>query len=252
MGLIITAALWIGGGAALALIGLWIARWRVSHHTLRAHNDVAGFVYATVAVTYAVLLGFVTIAVWEEFQAARVNADGEANSVADLLRLSAMLPETERQMVVPALQAYARSVVDEEWKTMRDGGSASPQTEQAIDLLWEHYSSIDTTDDRQVTAVDQSLTRLQDLGNARRLRLLESQHGIPVVMWFVLLGGGVVTVAFAYGFGVERRDWHAAMLVTLSTTISMSLFLIYTLNNAFHGNVQVRPDGMELVLRQFS
>jgi hypothetical protein len=135
---------------------------------------------------------------------------------------------------------------------MRNDGASSPRTDEALDVLWERYSAIVATDDRQATVLDQSLTRLQELGNDRRLRVLESQHGIPNILWFALIAGGVITVAFAYAFGVERQDWHAAMLVTLAATISLSLFLIYSLNNAFQGSVRVQPEGMELVLRQFT
>jgi hypothetical protein len=65
----------------------------VPHHILVEHNDVAGFIYATIAVTYAVILGFVTITVWEEFEHACDTADQEANVVADLMRLAQWFPD---------------------------------------------------------------------------------------------------------------------------------------------------------------
>ena len=36
----------------------------------RQHNDVAGFIYAVLGVVYAVLLGLMVVAVWEEWNTA--------------------------------------------------------------------------------------------------------------------------------------------------------------------------------------
>ena len=48
-----------GGGLVL------VQRLRPARRRLR-HNDVAGFIYAVLGVAYAVLLGLVVAAVWEE------------------------------------------------------------------------------------------------------------------------------------------------------------------------------------------
>ena len=45
----------------------------------KQHNSVAGFIYAVVGIAYAVLLGLVLVAVWEQFQAARTTVDTEAD-----------------------------------------------------------------------------------------------------------------------------------------------------------------------------
>jgi hypothetical protein len=41
----------------------------------REHNDVAGFIYAVLGVIYAVLLALVVIAVWEQFDRARITVE---------------------------------------------------------------------------------------------------------------------------------------------------------------------------------
>jgi cytochrome c biogenesis factor len=46
----------VGGSLLLTLLVVAIVRRLVSHETLARHNDVAGFVYATMGVTYAVVL----------------------------------------------------------------------------------------------------------------------------------------------------------------------------------------------------
>jgi predicted negative regulator of RcsB-dependent stress response len=47
-----------------------------------------GFVYATIGVIYGVILGFVVITVWQEFEDATAQTDQEALTVANLIRLT--------------------------------------------------------------------------------------------------------------------------------------------------------------------
>lgn len=240
------------GAILVSLLGLVIVRRLVSHHILAPHNDVAGFIYATIAVTYAVILGFVTITAWEQFDEARNNADHEANVVADLYRLAEWFPETERGQIQSALVTYATSVIDDEWDAMNQRTAPNANTDAALTQLWDLYSLLEPGQAGQSVAFADSIDRLQDLGNARRMRLLESEVGIPGIMWFGLIAGGAITVAFAYSFGVARGGSHAVMLATLAASIALLLFMVSSLNYAFHGDVRVQPDGMELVLRQFT
>ena len=84
------------------------------------------------------------------------------------------------------------------------------------------------------------------------MRLIESREGIPGILWLGLIAGAVLTVTFAYGFGVERGQSHAIMLATLAASVALLLFLISSLNYAFRGSVRVEPEPFQLVLRQFS
>jgi uncharacterized membrane protein len=55
---------------ALAVGGLILVQRFVPIAVRRQHNDVAGFIYAVLGVTYAVLLGLMVVAVWEEWNTA--------------------------------------------------------------------------------------------------------------------------------------------------------------------------------------
>ena len=79
----------------LAVGGLALVEHLVPWQVRQQHNDVAGFIYAVLGFVYAVLLGFVTIAVWEDFEVARITTDSEANELAELFCLARELPEPE-------------------------------------------------------------------------------------------------------------------------------------------------------------
>jgi hypothetical protein len=49
------------------------------------HNEVAGFMYAVLGVAYAVLLGLMVVAVWQDYEVAEASAAKEANAVSTVL-----------------------------------------------------------------------------------------------------------------------------------------------------------------------
>src|SRR5258708_23469363 len=99
----------VGVVVGASLLGLALVRRSVELSTLESHKDVAGFILAVVGVLYAVLLGFVAIDVWQQFNDATTHADQEAAEVDNLYRLGG---GRHRQggPLPPAAVRYATSV----------------------------------------------------------------------------------------------------------------------------------------------
>ncbi len=249
MGSLFVAAVTVVACVAAALAGLTVVRRRVPHRRMAAHTEVAGYVFATLGVVYAVILGLVVVAVWTEYEEARTAAEEEANALLDLHRLAAAWPETERAPVQAALLAYARAVVDDEWPAMDRDEAPSPVAVAGMDGIWRAYAAAEQSDIAGGPRFAESLAQLDDLGDARGLRVLASSRGIPALMWVVLVVGGVVTVGFGYLFAVESGVAHAAMLATLTGLIALLLVLVQGLDRPFRGPVRLPPDGMEHAIR---
>jgi Protein of unknown function (DUF4239) len=243
------AALTILLSVLLAVAGQAVVRRRVAHETLVAHTTVAGYVYATIAVIYAVILAQVVVAAWDEYEEARGAAAAEASAVLDLLRLAGGFPEPQRTEVEAALLAYARAVVDGEWPAMARREAPTPETTARLLEVWRIYDRLGSgpVGDSALYAV--SLDELDELDDARGDRLLASRRGLPRLMWTTLIAGGVLTVAFAYFFGVENRIAQALMVAMLAATIALLLLLVQSLNAPFRGASRIEPDGFERVLR---
>jgi cation transporter-like permease len=95
------------------------------------------------------------------------------------------------------------------------------------------------------------LEQLHGVGDARRGRLLAASEGLPLILWVVLIGGGVITIAFTYLFGLESTTVHTIMVASLALTISLSLFTLAAPDHPFRGDVRVHPDAFEQVLERF-
>jgi hypothetical protein len=234
----------------LSVAGLTLVQRLVSPGLRQEHNDVAGFIYAVLGVAYAVLLAFVVIAVWEQYQAARDTTDREANELAEIYWLAYQLPESEGRQVQELAQSYARVVVEEEWPLMEDG-QFSPQAWALVDEIRQRVGQFEVSTSNEQVLQDQGLTRVHDLADARRLRLLETHEDIPTILWVVLLSGGVITIGFTYLFGLENTWAHRLMVGALAAVIALVLFTIYSLDNPFAGDVRLHPEALELLLRGF-
>jgi hypothetical protein len=234
----------------VAVAGLILVQ-RAVPPTLRAeHNDVAGFIYAVLGVAYAVLLAFVVIVVWEEYGEAKNTVETEANELAGIYFLADRLPEHDRERIQALARSYARTVVEEEWPLMQRGETS----ERASTLLRElrfSLQDVDASTGAGQVLYDQSLTRVHEMSDARRLRLLEVTQGLPRILWVVLLGGGVVTVCFTYLFGLKSNWAHALMVAALTLVVCGILFTIGALEYPFAGQAGVQPTAFEEVLRSF-
>ena len=79
----------LAGAAALGALLLGLAvRLLLSLELRRRHNDVAAAIFSVIGVTFAVLLAFVAMAVWDHYNAAMATSYAEAGSVRDVYDVS--------------------------------------------------------------------------------------------------------------------------------------------------------------------
>jgi hypothetical protein len=211
---------------------------------------VAGFIYAVVGVAYAVLLGLMLIAVWEEWNAAEVTVTSEANELAGIFWFAHALPQPEGRHIQELARTYAQVVIEKEWPSMEQGWS-SPEAWATIDELRSTILGLNPTTGAQQVRYNHMLERLHALGDARRARLLVAGEGLPTILWVVLILGGVITVGFTYLFGLEDALVHLLMVAALALIISLSLFTVAALDQPFNGDVRIHPDAFQQDLERF-
>jgi hypothetical protein len=233
-----------------AAAGLSLVRRLTSLNLRKEHNDVAGFIYSVLGVAYAVVLGFVLITVWERYEAASERADQEGAALTALYFHANALPDSDRRQIQQLAKSYAQVVIDEEWPMMQEGQS-SPHAWALTDQLRESIQNVEHSTAAEQALYLDGLTRVHELEDARRQRLFEAKTHIPMILWVILLAGGMVTVGFTYLFGLTNTRVHMLMVVTLAAVISSILFTIYTLEQRYSGDIQLPPDAFELALQRF-
>ena len=97
----------------------------------------------------------------------------------------------------------------------------------------------------------EGLDRIQRLGDARRMRVVAAEEGLPGVLWAVLVFGAVVAVGFTYLFGLQNSWAHRLMVMSLTAVIALVLFTIGVMEYPFSGGARLEPEAFELILERF-
>ena len=108
-----------------AVAGLALVQRLVPPERRKEQNDFAGFIFAVLGVAYAVLLAFVVIAVWQDYETAKTNVDSEAHELAGVYFLASRLPEPDRTRIQDLVRTYVRVVVEQEWPMMERGKTSA-------------------------------------------------------------------------------------------------------------------------------
>jgi Protein of unknown function (DUF4239) len=204
----------------------------------RAHNDLIGWQLSVLGTTYAVIIGFMLYTVWIDFGSAELNADAEANSLVNLYRLSDGLTPNEGARLKVLARAYGDAIVDQEWEEMAANIMPS-KTREITRQMWQTLMASKGASPTEITAEDHALYELSALSGYRRIRLVESASRIPGVLWFVLLVGGVVTIASTCMFGASNGPLHVIQVGAFTLLISLVLVAIADINRPFQGSVHV-------------
>jgi len=255
---VIYGVLVIGVICLVALAGLELVQRLVPADARQQHNDVAGFIYAALGVIYAVLLALVVIAVWEQYQAASETVELESNALAEIFWLGHRLPEPEGPHLQELAQSYAEEVVHKEYPLMEQGEpplmvhrQGTPAGWTIIDDIRETLQEVEPHSKADEQLYAEGLDQIQRLADARRMRLVAAEEGIPGVLWSVLIFGGIAAVSFTYLFGLENTWAHRLMVLTLAAVIGLVLFTIGALEHPFSGGARIGTGAFELILERF-
>ena len=229
-----------------AWIGLFLCARFVSVSIRARHNDVAGFIIAIIGVIYAVLLAFIAVAAWTSYDNANTIVQQEANLVGNLYRDSVAIPDPARRQMRHHLRKYLDHVIDHEWPAQQ-AGNVDPHGWLALQRLHRSVVGIDAQTLGQQAIESEMLRTLNELYNARRTRILAAEDGIPDTIWWILVLGGVTTVAFTYFFGMPSMGMHYAMTGVLAASMALVMVLIVALDWPFRGEVSISPAAYEAV-----
>lgn len=236
---------------SFAVLGLVLTRRFLPQQRLAATGSVAGHVFDLAGVLYAVLVAFVVVVVWEQLNSAERGTEAEAIAISDLLRDSAGLPAANRPALQQSLIAYTNDVVDDEFPRMRHGETIEQQSDHLTDV-WQNYLKIEPVSQREIAFYQESITRLDELGNARKTRISGSQSEIPGELWVLLLGGGMVMLLFTYMFPSPDVVVHGALIALAGSLLAFVLYLTFAMEHPFVGSIAVSPEAYQHVLDTWS
>ena len=237
------------GSIAAGTFGLMLTRKYMPGATANPGESsvwIDSTIFGLIGTIYAVLLAFAVILVWQSFANARETVSREANALADVERMSRGFSVPVRRGVQEAARTYARLVMEDEWVLMKEGKS-SPLAHAALVELWYVYTDM-AASERGHELYGESVSRLNQLSESRRVRLFALNSSVPNVMWAVFAAGGLGMVLCSYFMPVQVYWQRKAIIACMTALIAASFILILELNRPFSGLAHVEPTPFQFVL----
>jgi hypothetical protein len=234
---------------SIGLVLLFRRKFGVGH--LQLNNEVAGFKFAVIGVVYAVLLGFVVIAVWENFRNTEVAVRNEAKAVTDLNQLSFALPEESGSAIRKTLIDYADQVRRSEWPAMAQG-KPSHTASHALAHLTQSIIDLKVDDFRGLALYQQALRLLASIEDNRAERLDSAIGSVPIVLWLVLIAGGLITLGYPAFFGTTNLLAQTLMTATLAGLVALALLPALVLDFPFTGEVRISVAPFKEAMQQLA
>ncbi|HCU50988.1 MAG TPA: hypothetical protein DGG94_14525 [Micromonosporaceae bacterium] len=223
--------------------------------------EAIGFVFAVVGVLYAIVLAFVVIDVWTKMTATEENVYREASALVEEYRYAQNLPDPQRQEIQLLAREYANHVVNSEWPQMRKHNRVGLEGYALLDKLRSAVERsrppvVGTAGDSLAEAAAQdayayAVSQGDLIAQSRETRLAAASAGVPSVLWFVLLGGGLMMVGFAYVFDIAGVATQIVLAIGLTVMTVLLLWSIYEMEYPFARQLRIDPDAFNFAMMRF-
>jgi hypothetical protein len=225
----------------ISMFGLMLTRKWLPHELRDVHSDLTEAIFEAVGMAYTVILAFMVVVSWQNFDRTIGHVQDEANELVDLYRDSEAFAPDFGAKTRTALKEYYDLVVNEEW-AMLARGQESRAAHEALKNVWALYVAYEPQSERENVFFSESVSNLNDLRASRRLRILDSRTGINSVLWFILVFGGVTTVCFTFFFPAKNFKYNLLLVSILAVIIGLVLLTILLFDYPFTGDVRIPVD----------
>jgi Protein of unknown function (DUF4239) len=246
------AVLIIGGSAAYGGLGVFLGRKLTKAHVAEGHNDVLVPVFLTAGVIYAVLLGFMVVAVWETYDAAHANVAEEAATLVPLYRETTVMAPEKGAAMRELIRDYAETVAGEEWKTMRATGKLSEKARKDTGDIFRVYATLTPSDKVREFIDAQFLQTFTTVLVDRNKRLFQAQEELSWVIWMGVIGGGAIIIGMSFFLYMDKPWPQIIMVGVMSGLIGMLWFIMVVLNKPFAGPLALDPAAFEQSISVFN
>jgi hypothetical protein len=244
-----TIALIVIGASVCFSVGLQLLiRWRFGVDLIVPGQEVAGFKFAVVGVAYSVLLAFVVIVVWNDFERTQRGVYAEAERLYNLHRTSYTYPEETGKTLRQALVGYATEVRDKDWPLMERGFRGSQSAAEAFTKLSVVVGQAKPENIQQLPSVIHAFNLMEQIANFRLERLSAVDGQVTPMIWGILLLGAIITLGYPAFFAARCVTAQILMTAGLSAIIGGTIFLTIVLNCPFSGPEKITPKPIDDVI----
>jgi hypothetical protein len=226
----------VGTTVAIGAAAEWLQAHRRRDRPPRS-NEMLSVTVEFVGLAYAILIGFVIVALWQDQSEARQAVADEASSLKDIVTLSEATPASVGVPIEQAVAAYSRETADHEWKLLRTG-ARSERAHAAGDEILATIARVDTSSELAKTLQASMIDSFKDFRDVRSRRTGLANVRLAGELWLLVILASVTLVLLVAAFEGEGK-WHIGATLIIAATIGTVMFVIVALSYPFSGAVSV-------------
>jgi len=237
----LSGLLFLAGLPALMLLVQALVRRILPQWERGRHNDAAGVMLSAAVVVYSIAIGLCVVTLWERLDDAHRATEAEATNLAAVAQGSRVFDVATQERIRAGVIAYNKDVIDG-W-ALRTHGEAVPKVSDNLDALVASIGTLQPQTPAQRAFLDDATARLDRAAELRAVsvRLAKDQQ-LPDIMWVAVVGGSVIVLGLCLTCGVRDGVLRRVLLVGVTATVGINLFLVVELNYPFYGSVSIQPD----------
>jgi len=234
---ILTNALFIG----VSILLLYIVRCCAHYQIRKNHNDVVASIFNKAGTVFGIMLAFVVVILWQEYNKSMDRALKEGTEALELYQDLSLYPKQKQAVgAIKSLVLFAELVIKDEYPAMAKM-KMSPTTEQAMSKLRNEIQHISPQNRQEQILYTKILKDLENVSKLRQERLAEIESSLPGIVWGALLVGAIVTIMFSILLGAEKLWLHSMLTSMLAVILATAFYLIIELDYPFVGELSAKP-----------
>ena len=214
-------------------------------HRKQPSNELVIHIAGSFGLIYAVLLGLLTVATFQNTKDLQDDIGREASSLSTIYHSADGYPEPLRSEVKAELRDYTHYIIDKDWPAHRRG-IVPMGGEHRLKVIRSTLMSFEPATKTQEMLHNELLRYLDSMMVSREQRLATVTAAIPPVLWYVVVIGAFLTIAFLWMLHMELMPQIMLGGVT-AFFLGIMIFLIYAMDHPLRGAVSVPPDAFRSV-----
>jgi hypothetical protein len=162
----------------------WVVMKLAVGDRARAFKAVSPGMLPPLGILFALLVGFIAVEVWNNFDKAKLAVATEASALRAVVLLSGNFPDEQKTRIHALIDRHIEESINKEWPAMaHQRATLSTLRANALIEALQDVLSLKPADDTQRIAQPEIMKALETAMDARRQRIVVSQSSVGTVKW---------------------------------------------------------------------
>ena len=230
MALVIFLATYLIAGC----VDLVVTRLAVNEKRVKGFKAVSPGMLPVFGTLFALLVGFIAVEVWGNFDKAKTAVATEASALRAVVLLAGAFPDEQRTRIYALVNSHIDETVNKEWPEMAQQRTTLATLPTALIEALHETLALKPADDSQRAAQSEMVKEIHTALDARRQRIVVSEYALGTVKWVAILLQGLCTLVAIAVVHSDNRLARALTLTLYATGIALSVLLIAAYSHPFN------------------